>query len=245
MKEEKLEYNKTFIDTLDSLAAVNHRIMISKTGDRVSIKSNNLPSNFCYIVEAPTSYFGMPVDKIGLVDFTRFKKFYEAMSTKTVAANLSLNIDDDNSAVDMIFKNETRSDTLTLRLGDTSLQTFNASFKELAEHNNDVVAEFDEETIDQLQRKISIIGADYIDVIANENVLNFCIYTLRSADRADYPVFLTQPATKSFKLKFTAETLNLLPKGKYKIEIDADGCLNMKQIREDEISVEIMLLAEE
>lgn len=245
MKEEKLEYNKSYIDAVDSLSAVNHRILMSKEGDKVTIKANNLPSNFCYILQAPTSFFGMPVDKIGLVDFTRFKKFYEAMSTKTVSANLSLNIDDDGSAVDMLFKNETRSDTLTLRLGDTSLPTFDASFNELAEHQQDVVSEFDEETIDQLQRKISLIGADYIDVIANDNVLNFCIYTMRSADRADYPVFLSQPSTKSFKLKFTAETLNLLPKGKYKIEIDADGCLYMKQIREDEISVEIMLLAEE
>ena len=245
MQEQKLEYNKSYIDCVDSLSPVNHRIKLTKIGDKVSIKGNNLPSNLCYIIEAPVSYFGMPVDQIGLVDFTRFKKFYEAMSTKTVSASLSLNIDDDGSAVDMIFKNEERSDTLTLRLGDTSLPTFDASFNELAEHQNDVVAEFSEETINELQRKISIIGADYIDVIANENVLNFCIYTMRSADRADYPVFLSQPSTKSFKLKFTAETLNLLPKGKYKIEIDADGCLYMKQIREDEISVEIMLLAEE
>lgn len=245
MKEQNLEYNKSFIDTVDSLCGVNHRILISKCGERVKIKSNNLPSSFCYIIDAPLSFFNMPCNQVGLIDFTRFERFYDAMSSKTVPASLSLNLDDENEAVEMIFKNETRSDKLTLRLGDTSLPTFDASFNELAENSKDVTLELDEDTINELQKKISIIGADYIDVDANENVLNFNIYTMRSADRADYPIFLNTPASKNFHLKFTAETLNLLPKGKYNLEVDAEGCLSLYQIREDDIKVQIALLAED
>lgn len=245
MQEQKLEYNKSYIDVLETLSAVNPRIKVVKNGDKLTIMTNNQASNFCYIMEAPVSYFNMPVDQLGFIDFNRFKKFYEAMSSKTVNATLSVNVDDDGSALDMIFKNEARSDKLTLRLGDTTLPTFDASFNELAENSKDVSVEFDQETIKELQRKISIIGADYIDVTANENVLNFNVYTMRSADRADYPIFLSQPAAKNFNLKFTAETLNLLPEGKYKIEIDADGCLVLEQEREDEIKLKIMLLAEE
>ena len=245
MTEQKLDYNKSYIDVLETLSAVNPRIKVVKNGDKLTIMANNQSSNFCYILEAPVSYFNMPVNEIGFIDFNRFKKFYEAMSSKTVTSTLSVNVDDDGSAVDMIFKNEVRSDKLTLRLGDTTLPTFDSSFHELAEHNQDVAVEFDEETINELQRKISIIGADYIDVTANENVLNFNVYTMRSADRADYPIFLNQPAAKSFSLKFTADTLNLLPKGKYKIDIDADGCLVLVQEREDDIKLQIMLLAEE
>ena len=245
MQEQKLEYNKSYIDVLETLSAVNPRIKVVKNGEKLTIMANNQASNFCYIMEAPISYFNMPVEQLGFIDFNRFKKFYEAMSSKTVSASLSVNVDDDGTAVDMILKNEARSDKLTLRLGDTTLPTFDASFNELAEHAKDVSVEFDEETINELQRKISIIGADYIDVSANDNVLNFNVYTMRSADRADYPIFLSQPAAKQFNLKFTAETLNLLPKGKYNIEIDAEGCLWLNQEREDEIKLQIMLLAEE
>lgn len=245
MKEEKLEYNKAFIDTVDSLSAVNHRILIDKIGDKVQIRANNLESNFCYVLEAPLSYLNMPTDHIGIIDFARFKRFYEALSSKTTPASLSVTVDDENDAVDMIFKNENRSDKLTLRLGDCSLPTFKPSFNELAEHEKNVVAVFDEETINELQKKISIIGGDYIDVMANEKVLNFCIYTMRSADRADHPVFLEQDASGQFQLKFAAGIVSMLPKGQYNLEIDAGGCLYLKQIREDEISLEIMLLAEE
>ena len=245
MQEQKLEYKKSYIDVLETLSAVNPRIKVKKNGGNLTILANNQASNFCYILEAPVSYFDMPVEELGFIDFNRFKKFYEAMSSKTVFASLSLNVDDDGSAIDMIFKNDARSDKLTLRLGDTTLPTFDSSFHELAEHNKDVVVEFDEETINELQRKISIIGADYIDVSANENILNFNVYTMRAADRADYPIFLSAPAAKNFNLKFTAETLNLLPKGKYSIDIDADGCLFLTQEREDDIKLQIMLLAEE
>lgn len=245
MTEQKLDYNKSYIDVLETLSAVNPRIKVVKNGDKLTIMSNNQSSNFCYILEAPTSYFNMPVNELGFIDFNRFKKFYEAMSSKTVFASLSVNVDDDGTAVDMIFKNEARSDKLTLRLGDTTLPTFDSSFQELADHSPDVVVEFDQETIKEIQRKISIIGADYIDVTSNDNVLNFNVYTMRSADRADYPVFLEQPAAKPFAIKFTAEALNLLPEGKYKIEIDADGCLVLFQEREDDIKLKIMLLAEE
>lgn len=245
MKEEKLEYQKAFIDTVDSLSAVNHRILIDRIGEKVQIRANNLESNFCYILEAPLSYLNMPVEHIGIIDFARFKRFYEALSSKTSPASLSVMVDDENDAVDMIFKNENRSDKLTLRLGDCSLPTFKPSFNELAENSSDVVAVFDEETINEIQKKISIIGGDYIDVMANEKVLNFCIYTMRSADRADHPIFLESDAAKQFQLKFSAGIISMLPKGKYDVEIDADGCMVLKQIREDEIKLQIMLLAEE
>lgn len=245
MREEKLEYNKEFIDTVESLSQANHRILITKNGDSVTIKGNNEASNFCYILTAPTALFNQTVDKIAIIDFTRFKKFYEAMSSKTVASTLMVSIDDQNDATDMIFTNEGRSDKLTLRLGDSSMPTFKASFNTLAEHEVDVEGVMDEDMIDQIQRKISLVGGDYIDVTANDHLLNFCIYTMRSADKADHPVFLEKNPTKFFSLKFAAQILNLIPKGKYKMEIDSDGAISLVQERENGIRLEIMLLAEE
>ena len=99
MTEQKLEYNKSYIDVLETLSAVNPRIKVVKNGDKLTIMANNQSSNFCYILEAPVSYFNMPVNELGFIDFNRFKKFYEAMSSKTVTSSLSVNVDDDGSEI--------------------------------------------------------------------------------------------------------------------------------------------------
>lgn len=244
MKEEKLAYNKAFIDTVDTLSPVNHRVKIMKEDGNVVIRANNQASTFCYIITAPEDQFAMPVERLGIIDFTRFKKFYEAMSTKTIEPSLSLGIDDQNEACNIYFRNEGRSDKLTLSAGDCTLDTFKSAFNVLAEHASDAVLDFTEEQINELQRRISLVGADYIDISAKDNVLNFCIYSMRSADRADFPITLETPAVKDVNLKFAAEVLTLLPRGNYKMEIDADGCMNLKQVRDDGIELEIMLLAE-
>ena len=77
MKEEKIEYDKSFIDLVERLSPVNHRILITKEGAKAVIRSNNEECNFCYIIEAPLKYIGLPVDELGILDFTRFKKFYD------------------------------------------------------------------------------------------------------------------------------------------------------------------------
>ena len=224
MKEEKLAYNKAFIDTVDTLSPVNHRIKITKENGNVVIRANNQASTFCYIITAPEDQFALPIERLGIIDFTRFKKFYEAMSTKTIEPSLSLGIDDQNEACNIYFRNEGRADKLTLSAGDCTLDTFKSAFNVLAEHASDAVLDFTEEQINELQRRI--------------------IYSMRSADRADFPITLETPAAKDVNLKFAAEVLTLLPRGNYKMEIDADGCMNLKQVRDDGIELEIMLLAE-
>lgn len=245
MKEEKLEYNKAFIDLVEKLSPVNHRILITKVDDKAVILSNNEDMNFCYVLEAPLSYINMPTDQIAIIDFTRFKKFYDAMSTKTASPSLSITVDDKNDGVSMIFKNPERSDKLSLSLGDASLPTFKPGFKELAPHSNDVVMKLDEEKINEIQKKISIIGGNYIDVASVDSLLNLFIYTMQSADTAEYPIQLETPAAKEFKSKYNASIFPLIPKGDYDVEIDGDGCMFLKQIREDEIKLSIMLLSED
>ena len=104
---------------------------------------------------------------------------------------------------------------------------------------------FSEDMIEEMKKKISIVGSDYVDMNVNENVLNFCIYSMRSADRADYPIMLETPCTKSFKLKFFAELFNLLPTANYEAQIDSEGMFFLKQIREDEIDLSVALLSED
>ena len=245
MKEEKLEYNKAFIDLVEKLSPVNHRILITKVGEKAVIRSNNEETNFCYVLEAPLSYISMPTNQIAIIDFTRFKKFYDAMSTKTASPELSIVMDDKNDGVSMIFKNPERSDKLSLSLGDASLPTFMPGFKELAPHTNDVVLRLDEEKINEIQKKISIIGGNYIDIAPADTLLNFFIYTMQSADTAEYPILLETPGAREFKSKYNASIFSLIPKGNYDVEIDGDGCMFFKQVREDEIKLSIMLLSED
>lgn len=256
MKEEKIEYDKSFIDLVERLSPVNHRILITKEGAKAVIRSNNEECNFCYIIEAPLKYIGLPVDELGILDFTRFKKFYDSMSTKTTPASLSVMIQEKPLSLDegstvkeeasrIVFKNAERSDKLSLSLGDTSLPTFKPGFHELAEHENHVVTVLTEDMINEIQKKISIIGGNYIDVEPKDNVLNLFIYTMQSADTAEYPILLEQPATQEFKSKYNAAIFSLIPKGDYETEIDLNGCIFLKQKRDDEIKLSIMLLSED
>ena len=84
-----------------------------------------------------------------------------------------------------------------------------------------------------------------IDVEPKDNVLNLFIYTMQSADTAEYPILLEQPATQEFKSKYNAAIFSLIPKGDYETEIDLNGCIFLKQKREDEIKLSIMLLSED
>ena len=256
MKEEKIEYDKSFIDLVERLSPVNHRILIVKEDDKVVIRSNNEECNFCYIIEAPLKYIRLPVDELGILDFTKFKKFYDYKSTKTTPASLSVMIQDKPLSLDdgstvkeeasrIVFKNTELTGEMSLSLGDTSLPTFKPGFHELAEHENHVVTVLTEEMINEIQKNISIIGGNYIDVEPKDKVLNLFIYTMQSADTAEYPILLEQPAAQEFKSKYNAAIFSLIPKGDYEKEIDLNGCIFLKQKREDEIKLSIMLLSED
>ena len=235
---------------------MNHRILIVKEDDKVVIRSNNEECNFCYIIEAPLKYIRLPVDELGILDFTKFKKFYDYKSTKTTPASLSVMIQDKPLSLDdgstvkeeasrIVFKNTELTGEMSLSLGDTSLPTFKPGFHELAEHENHVVTVLTEEMINEIQKNISIIGGNYIDVEPKDKVLNLFIYTMQSADTAEYPILLEQPAAQEFKSKYNAAIFSLIPKGDYETEIDLNGCIFLKQKREDEIKLSIMLLSED
>ena len=227
-----------------------------KEDDKVVIRSNNEECNFCYIIEAPLKYIRLPVDELGILDFTKFKKFYDYKSTKTTPASLSVMIQDKPLSLDdgstvkeeasrIVFKNTELTGEMSLSLGDTSLPTFKPGFHELAEHENHVVTVLTEEMINEIQKNISIIGGNYIDVEPKDKVLNLFIYTMQSADTAEYPILLEQPAAQEFKSKYNAAIFSLIPKGDYETEIDLNGCIFLKQKREDEIKLSIMLLSED
>lgn len=121
---KEMNYKLSFINVVDSLSKINPQLMFKHKDGKIKLRANNASKNCLYLMDAPESYFGFDGECLCMIDYKKFKGFFDVFNNissdekKSEETLISVEYDGDNEPIQMNLKSSKRSAAFNYRLAN-------------------------------------------------------------------------------------------------------------------------------
>lgn len=222
-KKTAIQYNSEIFELVQSLVPINNSIIFEKSpdGEKVMVRRADSEMSVAYILDAPSTYFDFPVDKLAFYNYNEFYQFFGTYSEPKIDLNdIKVTLSEGNAKTDYIISNPEMlpAGPKTINFKDPSI-----SFKLTAED------------IDKISKMNTLIKAKRARLIGNKDAITIKLFSSMhdNAYENEWEVEALNDFDGEFDFVIFSELfVKLPPKKDYNVEIISTGWVRVSLVDE-------------